>query len=80
MNLKKYKNQSFFELKNQHDNANLFEDKEFPAHDESIFYSENFKMQLTKSFPHGITWERPPAVFKNAEFIVDGKLIISNFF
>ena len=45
-----FKDQVYSELKDQHDENNLFEDPEFPADNSSLYYSQ--------SAPHGNIYKR----------------------
>ncbi|KAM3918036.1 calpain-3 isoform 2-T2 [Leptodactylus fuscus] len=42
----------------------LFEDREFPANDSSLFYSQ--------TFPVKFEWKRPPEICENPQFIIGG--------
>nr|CAD7392323.1 unnamed protein product [Timema cristinae] len=57
--------QDFYQLRDQsYTSGRLFEDPEFPATDESIYFSKkpNFKCE----------WKRPREISKNAQFFVEG--------
>nr|CAD7438599.1 unnamed protein product [Timema bartmani] len=57
--------QDFYQLRDQsYNSGRLFEDPEFPATDESIYFSKkpNFKCE----------WKRPREISKNAQFFVEG--------
>lgn len=60
-----YKNQRYWELKQQcKERKQLFEDPEFPATSESLFY---------KNSPHGIVeWKRPKEISDNPLLFVEG--------
>ncbi|XP_073497235.1 calpain-6 [Phyllobates terribilis] len=59
------KNQDYWQLKNECKNAGrLFEDPEFPAAVESLFYS--------KAPPHRIEWKRPGELCDDPHLFVDG--------
>ncbi|XP_018424038.1 PREDICTED: calpain-5-like [Nanorana parkeri] len=60
-----FKNQDFLELKKECvKGGRLFEDPEFPAADESLFYS--------KAPPHSIEWKRPGELCNDPYLFVDG--------
>lgn len=61
---KAFKDQNYEELKAECDEENLFEDPEFPASDESLYYN-----QLP---PYGVKWMRPKEAMEDAKFVVDG--------
>ena len=62
MSIKPFKNQSYHDLKEQHDSENLFEDQEFPADNRAIYYTNQFASQLSRYFPRGIEWKRPTVI------------------
>jgi len=62
MSIIPFKNQSYLDLKNQHDSDNLFEDPEFPANDRAIYYTSQFANQLSRYFPRGVEWKRPTVI------------------
>lgn len=59
MSIRPFKNQDYNELKDQYDSDNLFEDPEFPANGNSIYHTQDFARQLSRSFSRGISWKRP---------------------
>ena len=59
MSIRSFKGQDYNELKDQYDSDNLFEDPEFPANGSSIYHTQQFASQLSRSFPRGISWRRP---------------------
>ncbi|CAG2060760.1 unnamed protein product [Timema podura] len=56
--------QDFYQRDQSYNSGRLFEDPEFPATDESIYFSKkpNFKCE----------WKRPREISKNAQFFVEG--------
>ncbi|XP_056396540.1 calpain-5-like isoform X2 [Hyla sarda] len=59
------KNQDYWQLKNEcRKTGKLFEDPEFPAADESLFYS--------KAPPHRIEWKRPGELCDDPHLFVNG--------
>ncbi|KAG8448049.1 hypothetical protein GDO86_015227 [Hymenochirus boettgeri] len=63
--LKRLKNQNYLELKKEClKNGKLFEDSEFPASDESLYFSKDFQLV--------IEWKRPKELCENPFLFVDG--------
>ncbi|XP_040260997.1 calpain-6 [Bufo bufo] len=63
--VRKLKNQDYWQLKNEcKKTGKLFEDPEFPAADESLFYS--------RAPPHRIEWKRPGELCDDPHLFVEG--------
>ncbi|XP_063803906.1 calpain-3 isoform X4 [Pseudophryne corroboree] len=59
------RSKNFEELRNKYlEKKVLFEDRDFPPNDSSLFYSQ--------TFPIKFDWKRPPEICENPQFIIGG--------
>lgn len=69
-------NQNFAQIQATHSNEKRFVDREFPACNQSIFYTDNFKYWLisqARVTPHRgqFVWKRAKDLVRNAQFAID---------
>lgn len=64
--------QDYYELKDQHNENNLFEDDTFPANGSSLFFSQNT--------PPDVTWLRPFVFYNQLKQIFNYSIIYKLFY